>query len=933
MAPRPRKDEPEEEGDESSGSSEDEGEGEEAPSSTRAAGSEVEVPQQFGEKFPCSVCGRLFRRARNARNHAERHKLTNANELRPFSCGCGVRVFGLAARPFLLRHFCYRHCWLTCSCSNVVLKQATFAKSSDLYRHVRSVHAGAFPFANGALATASSASSGGGPTTYDCPRCGRGFTRRDALARHIRSSDKNPCDRRREAQEQKMAAGASTHGLSIEEMDVLLRSVMDNCPPGKFTCYMCGTSFSRKDALGRHVKRTAGTCGNGEPPRQEPAARGGSGGAASARRPRLPPSRGAPMPEPMYEPYFGAVPDYMEAGLDSRTPETPMDLLAHAATSPASYLDLPAAASSRLVGATEPECPCCSGLSVPIHSLHHLYPTIPPHLLPPIAFLDTLVSFYHRFEAAYQHIIHVYTFMEDIKAGKADLTVLFAVLECTVRHVEANGDLPDSEGWKWKWLQSAHVKDGVKQFCRDMATARMEQAFRGELSNNMAALEDLARGLHLARLASMSHGDAGSTQFYDSLLIELFPMLKFGEMRGDMLPLLPTTNCVAAEMRRRLCSVYVMGDVAGTDLLSSPIRLFPPSGVVRDPESGLFVPAWANMFAPCEDTVFDAMRNGVEPATMVKELRIGDYYSWVERPVDDSDRVSFLKEAVGGFLTRGSTSAVNLSTSIWERALHYRLACRSKGYMLHAPPPSDEQVSKQREVLLAACADFWKNLPVQVQQVDAESDCAALTHLSAQFYGPHMETQLAQHLVFWHIMTLGFHVPYDVLVEQDPGKPMSQAELELWPFSQAFVEAQYHAIAVARIARAALITASDSMVTRSVPATWPQYVVRACFVNIIAIRKLRHLLHLAPAGAELIDSAQITMSELLRDIAALVADFPMDGDLFEHFGRAAEVISGLLQKPQKVDDPDDVWVWLAPEDARKVKGLRVDNMWDTVVEM
>ncbi|KAI9019917.1 hypothetical protein DFJ74DRAFT_142278 [Hyaloraphidium curvatum] len=843
--------------------------------------------------FACDICGRTFGRKQNAVAHRQTHfpaEKAHACEL------CG----------------------------------STFVRVYELKRHLRTTH---------------NQGDGTRPTSFACDMCGSVFPRSDVLARHLRRSAKRPC---------------------VDRVVAKPDNDADAAPDGGLRCGACGATFTRRDALVRHAKRFAGSCSGKAPVRRRADSRGADGsgedtvgmedGEPSTASPSsgpasvpanggfaLPQWSGASTPGNFADPQSGGITDALPAATPAPTdlPDTwdwqpvldgTWDVSTLADHTPASPLNLLALAATPMspewtesMALTDVDCACC-GPSVPRHHLHDLYPDIPAHLLPPLPLVNVLIAHFHRYDGAYHSIFHIPSFRRRVENGTADPLTLASLMQLSLRMLDEMG--PDAGGWRWAWLRSAHLRDGLSEFCRRRFGEELAKCLRPGSPNDLAKVTDLARAATLGRLGSIAGGSPSAAEYHNALR-GLFPMLRFGELPEDGAPCPPddVPGWIAAQERTRLCCFMVVTEIVAGFFLGGPLVLTPSlRGIPWDAARGRFAEGWANMPMSVSDLLFDSLDpSAASVPPHPAPLPLGLYFSWMDIPSGDPLRTAFLERAIGGLFESGCVGLQAVRSGIWGRFRRYEDLCAARGYALFRPPESDPEATGIRDRLVTCLEDLWAHLPERVRTMDEAGDANGLTEVCSEHWGAYRAALIPQMLVFFHATHLLLHAPYDILGEwpfTDPSSP-GFAALEDWPFSDAFIVAESHAITISRLVKSAVVTPGGDLRKPDVRGTtplWPTLVVRACWVHVIAIRKFRHILRTAPPDAPATQQAMSTVAALLQDIVALLADIPDAGNFWKHFRGAFNVICGLLERDQDVEDALDVWVRLTSEEAAVVKG-------------
>ena len=386
------------------------------------------------------------------------------------------------------------------------------------------------------------------------------------------------------------------------------------------------------------------------------------------------------------------------------------------------------------------DCACCGILHPPRHALNDVYPRFPPHLLPPMPFIDQLLNYFHRYDASYHPIFHMPTFREDILNGRTSPALLCGILMIALRHVEPSG--PDSNGWRWNWLLHAHLWDGLLEFGERLVAAEMALVHAGEFTvASRSRLEEQAKAVILNEYSNFTWGTNPNRNY----TVDIFELTKLLDLGNDPLDteIGEGKNLIERELRRRLVFVIIERDIAGSDILVTPIQMLPGLDITDYERGSQFLPSWLNTIVPCTDVTFDSLVRGTPSSVpLLPPLRFRDYHSYIHQPRGHPAREAFLRMAVGDILPRGFTAAVILQCAVWERVLRYRETCWLNGYVLYSPPSEDEKACAARETLLGVLDDIWEHLPERIVAMDAEGDGTGLAMLAAEHWGadrgPHL---------------------------------------------------------------------------------------------------------------------------------------------------------------------------------------------------
>lgn len=643
------------------------------------------------------------------------------------------------------------------------------------------------------------------------------------------------------------------------------------------TCPDCGAAFSRNDALARHRKK--GICT--EPGRRR---RGRAKGHAAT----------AKTADGVDEEYYeedGDGPEEEEVSDEEGVIGHEDGLLALAAVVVDSHAN-PLAA---------------------------LYPTIPEYLLPPLPVVEALLDLHRQFDGASHSFLHPETFRRRVVAGLAPPGILSAIIWSALRHIDAEDPffVPFA----------AHLLDpAYREAWQNYCLSWLDQESRHLRSDPMADLErlsDLARATTLIRYNVLALGYPDLHNRYRMELNVLFPRLLFGQLESDLAerPRDPTL-WIREEERSRLCGFIILSDLLISEVMDQSPRLVDWDKCRVDPSTGRYIAQWANMRAPCPDTFFESIdpdwHEIPEGYPAVPTYPLGFYCSWMDLPRHSPEREAFLSDRITNLLDHGYTTAIIILSSTSGRMGRFKRTFAERGYLLCYPAPAgDKEAGLLRETAAGCLQDLWAHLDPKVAEMDTVGDGTGLRELASAAWGPHRGHRLLQILVAFHTLSLILNSPYDIIDSwaYDEITRPTDAELEAWPSSTAFVDACMHAVSVSRLVRSGIVAARTDL--RALPPMWVEQVIRACWVHAVAIRKIGKLLaegQVSEASEELASEA---LNGLLSDLEGAALGVAEIGSVWKHVGRAIETFTAMVSKNE---GNGSVWVKLTEEESGLLKG-------------
>lgn len=812
-----------------------------------------------------------------------------------------------------------------------------------------------------------------------CLRCNVTFSRKDALIRHLKRTKDNGCVSLSSPKGGKSSADGSESdededeegggGRGAEQDDDMDQALEDNAGDAPTPAFVPASAPSPSFSVPTPALSTAMPNAFFPPPQQQ---HGASYPFAPLPPPPLrnyyQPYHGSPMPfyataagnsgmspsayyplEPAsttgspggWYPYSGpaAGPIPQQRPYESPAP-APMDVLALVAASPANTESVFAATptattthSSSASASASANPPRLDSYKTPLHTY---YPEFPPDLLPPPQLIEILVmQFYRPFFGVIHYIISFPLFVMDVHAGTADVGILATILWSCLPVLDPVG--PNFNGFTWDWLRSDEYATRLREFCLDWIAKKWEEMKESE---DIEQLSALARTLVFGRCNTLAYGFIDLHKEFHLKLAELFPRLKFGGLEGDIGPR-PTERLawIKAEERSRLANFLVMTDIVISESLEIPRRLVPVGGLPLDPKTGSSLVPWTGMRLPAGDKLFDLVnpRGSDVVTTVPADVTLGLGYFWTSLSPEDPARVRALKRLAGGIIDKGGyTGSLVLVTGIWREVQDFVKLCSSRGYLLCSPPETDEQACSARARILKAQRDVWEFYPRALVDLDAQADGHACKAICAEAWGEFRSAFLVHHLVFIHTYQLMMHLPYDLLMTEKylsgggsgignktPPRTLLQQNtaLEKWPFSDEFVLAEAHAMSVSRLIKSGISNSNPAQVpdVRSLPPIWCACIIRSCWVHVIAIRKLRHILRTTKLAEPSLMDALSAVSGLVEDIEAAVTGLARVGEVWKHNEGALHVVMNVLSK-----EDDGVWIQLSQEEMAVLRGLNRD---------
>lgn len=583
-----------------------------------------------------------------------------------------------------------------------------------------------------------------------------------------------------------------------------------------------------------------------------------------------------------------------------------------------------------------------------------LYPEVPGQFFSPEPVMSYLLQQFEEYDHVKVPVLHMPTFRRDLAAGYADPAVLTAVLWSAMRMSNPN-DLVE--------LASNLPPDSYDPLFLDMEMHRLEtsgycfrrvlddwEALQVELEEHaenedpllLDRLANLTRAALLLIESCMAVGLQTIANRFHRIILEAVPYLKFGQLSLDLVPKdLDDSEILAAELRSRLFVAIFNARAMIMDALDLPLHEA-WSDVKYDRAVGAYTPQWANLWVPLPDDLFDRLPpmpltaeeksewreafgnndNGASDSVhsifaSLTRRRIGDLFVWMQLPFGHPHRARMTKEFGSQFFVAGYRGVQLLFYGIAEKFLHVKQFFVSKGWLLYAPPPESEgetAVVQLRGIL----NQIWLDLPTEVRTFVDECDGRAVRELSARHWGRTRRGCLPYFVVGLNTFELILDSPSDIFdhIVRDEG----------WPFDEAFVRAQAAAITVSRIIKSSLevdpgphsgLDQQDEV--KRVPAVWSRFVLRACWVHVVSIRKFRLLLQNQGPDSSLITAAIQTVSRLVDDVQSTLAGLVEVGSAFRNLLAAYSVVKSLVEQDiVSMLDPDthgtvaEEHVWAGP---------------------
>lgn len=614
---------------------------------------------------------------------------------------------------------------------------------------------------------------------------------------------------------------------------------------------------------------------------------------------------------------------------------SPIDLLAMLA-SPGSPVTVDVSSSD---GPIPSASTASSDAFLASNPLHKLYPDVPAEILPPLAICEILIDNHKRYNGVIHHVVHYPTFCKEVQSGKADVGVLSTMLWGSLRTLDPTG--PEVGGWTWDMVRSEKVRKGFEAFCVAWVLKEVDECrpkTGGDDDTLLRRLENLGKSLIFALCITLASGMVELHERFHKELLDLFPRLKFGQLPGDLVNRPASlAGWLRSECRARLCWYSLVTDIIISDSLEKERAIIPRGGLQDlDPLTGTSATLrGANMPVPCPDQEFD-LEDPRETSTEHPEpISIGLCLFWPNLPRNSPARQHYLSSGAGLLLCRGYTVSLTIKASMWCFVADYVDLCTERGYLVCFPPEKDQEAVQAREKAVTALEDVWDAMPPEIVQLDGLADGAKLRQITGAAWASFREDKVVQILAYLHGFQLVLNSPYDLVNtwRYAPGDEPEDPNLETWPFSDRFVQAEAHAISISRLIRSGMARlkedggdeASLSFDARTFPPIWAVLIARACWVHAIAIRKLRYVLRSAPLPLPSVQEALDALKALFGDIAGALVGMAELEDVWNHNKGAMEVIRGLVDR----DDADEaVWMRLTVEETATLykKAARIDRL-------
>lgn len=773
-----------------------------------------------------------------------------------------------------------------------------------------------------------------------------------------------------------------------------------------FECDLCGTRFSRQDALHRHKKRSA----------TKPCTATHKSGAGTSRL-------------TSEDEHQSGAEDTVSLSEDNKGTSTPAreNASADGAASPAAPHHV---AEYRLPAVSFVTGPQSAGQfqHFPAPGLGEVDPLLLPYplvkttsrppptaLQVPIAVLEALVDQHAEFNGPITFFHHIPTFKQHVQEGVANHTELLAILWSALTVVERPSD---STGLQEPWIHvlSKEYQRTVVKECMAAVQRDYEAVIRDSANLNVAdvrAVMALAarataalKAIVIARMCAISEMQTlplDTFSKFDNMVISLFRLARFGQLPYDVADQQRDTMNPGAwiwnEERARLLTMIFIVDCVSADAWKGGVPHFLHSAEHRvsfDAQRARYSPDWANVSIPCPDMAFDRLPPA--PLNMqqledwlkwdeasggvlasVEPRPHGDAYTWMDLPREDPRRIELLKILSGGILRRGYMANMTSQADFYSRFLVCKNYFADHGYKLYAPPTGTTEAEvtamRTREKLMQGIEDWCEMMPTDVKNAFEDSDGQLLKTEAARWWGKSRRRLLAHAFAYLNSFKLVLNSPYDILEQY--GDPVPDDE---WPFSRSFVLAESAAIGISRLVKSYIEPKYTPFIDlpapsppwdksssstksgsgsldrpgpgpalplpfsgplnsglneedlaryrrdefRRVPPFWANVVLRACWVHVIGMRKLRACLlsERIATDAEMLRSTLETVRSLVSDIESALEG--MQDSVWQHTAAAYRIIRSWAEREVAEENDGDrdraIWVGPTAEEMELIRG-------------
>lgn len=721
-----------------------------------------------------------------------------------------------------------------------------------------------------------------------------------------------------------------------------------------FECDMCGTRFSRQDALHRHKKRSATKpCSNRagfhaggdhvETDGEDRSVRRSKRAATARRSPR---SRSeSELTEHIPSPSLKSDPEDSSVAIPAAMP-------GHA---------LPSSVDQSLLK--------------PYPIVRSSYASVPSSLQLPLDVLESLIDEHAEYNGPHTAFHHFATFKAHLRSGLANQTQLLAIIWSALTVIEPPPD-PAVLKDPWPYVLGETYRRMVVNECIDAINKDYEAILKENAATDPSDLirvqaiaamaTSVLKALVIARMCVFSELELLPPNMMgamDDMVASLFVIAKLGELPLDWDDLRRNPHDLPAwiwnEERSRLLTMILVVDAVSCDSWNAGPPKFlgrPGSQIEFNSATGRFSPAWANLALPCPDLLFErlpaASSSPDEDKTSIAllekiELRAhGEAYTWMDLPRESARRQELLRIHGSGILRRGYVSQMAFQAGTYAKFHACKTFFARRGYRLYMPPdeqsPDEIAASKMRRQIVEGINDWIGSFPPEIRAAVEESDGQLLKSEAARWWGKTRRRTLAHSLAFLFTFAMVLNCPYDIMEQH--GDPIPD---DAWPFSPAFVLAESSAISISRLIKSYLnphfqshvdeppppppwnkwptpmSTASLSSTLelneeeylryrkdelRRIPPLWLLVVLRACWVHVIGMRKLRLCLL-----SESVASNALMLRTTLETVDSLVGDVVNALDGMEHssWRHTAEAYR-IIRSWADVVVTNEASVWVGP---------------------
>lgn len=590
-----------------------------------------------------------------------------------------------------------------------------------------------------------------------------------------------------------------------------------------------------------------------------------------------------------------------------------------------------------------------------------LYPGIPDEFFPSFEVAEKLLETHFRYHHSAHSFIHIPTFMHRLRKGIVCPELVLALLW---------SGLVMLEPWTEEAATLTKCMDEAALGIECLARIRTESERMFELANhgyepdaNRAV--DLLKATVTARAVLIGRGEPLLNEFHN-LMNHIYPFAKFGLLPGDDARARNPRDLggwIWAEERTRLSTVIAMIDAAISDV-SRKLPLYLPNRgrIAKVPgrnERSLGPPPpdpcpWLDMAVPCPDLAFDAlppapMTDAEEAQWHARDLAQGgildtielrpvrEVVSWIDFAPGSPERARVAEFAFGGLLRNGNSAFYVVFTEIWARVLVCRDYYSKFGFKLWNPPTGNTEneikARELREQAVLVLQEFFASAPDELRELDANADGAGLRELAGRWWGRGRAHRLTHVLVFIHSLDLILNTPAGMWLDVD-------ATEAAWPASEAFIQAEANAITISRLMRSLLsmplsLAASNlpaeveqeryrrhlAQEARHLPPIWAIPVVRAAWVHCMAIRRFRMLLkQQATLDNAAVCEAIKTVKELVGDVEACLGGMAECGHVWKNAYAAYMIMRSVLARTLTDQDPSG-WALMTADEVGMLRKL------------